>query len=202
MLRLIRRAVPLGILAALAIQTNALAATVNVSMTNFVFTPKLANVQQGSAVLWTNNASSTSHTTTGDTPLSLWDSGSVSPGGTFMFTFTAAGKYTYHCSFHQSLGMVGTVSVPVKANPPSGPQGTQFKIIVASVNAPAGFVYDIQKKDPGGSFQDWMVGLTSRTATFDSTLFAPGTYQFHARLRNTGTGAASLYSAAKSVMVT
>ena len=59
MLRLIRRAVPLGILAALAIQTNALAATVNVSMTNFVFTPKLANVQQGSAVLWTNNASST-----------------------------------------------------------------------------------------------------------------------------------------------
>jgi len=201
MLRLARRASLLGLLMAVVIQGNAMAATVNVSMTNFVFTPKNAPVLIGGTIHWTNDSTS-SHTSTGDSPLSLWDSGSVGPGGTFDFVFTAGGQYKYHCTFHQSLGMVGTISVKIKASPPSGPAGTKFNVTVATINAPPGFVYDIQRKDPGGSFTNWMLNVTAKTVQWDSTGFAPGTYSFRSRLHNTTNGSTSTYSAGKAVMVT
>ena len=131
-----------------------------------------------------------------------FDAGSVPVGSTFTFAFTAGGKYQYHCTFHQSLGMTGTVSVKIKATPPSGPMGTVFTITVASINAPTGFVYDIQMKKPGGSFQNWKPGTITKSVTWDSTGQPTGTYQFRSRLHNTSTNAASQYSAAKSIMVT
>jgi plastocyanin len=201
MLRLARRASLLGLLMALFVQGNALAATVNVSMTNYVFTPKTASLLVGGTVHWSND-STTSHTSTGNTPLSLWDSGTVPGGGTFDFVFTAGGKYRYHCTFHQSLGMIGTVSVRIRATPPSGPAGTKFVVTVASINAPAGFVYDIQRKDPGGNFTNWMLNVTAKSVQWDSTGFAPGTYSFRSRLHKTSNGATSGYSAAKAVTVT
>ena len=39
----------------------------------------------------------------------LFDSGNLSPGTTFTFTFAAAGTYTYHCTIHPS--MVGTIDL-------------------------------------------------------------------------------------------
>jgi plastocyanin len=200
MLRLARRATPLGLLLVLFVQANALAAT-NVSMTNFAFTPKNAAVQIGGTVHWTNDSGS-AHTSTSDTPLSLWDSGSVPGGGTYDFVFTAGGQYRYHCTFHQFNGMTGTVSVRIRTSPPSGPAGTVFNVMVASINAPAGFVYDIQKKNPGGNWANWMMNVTSRIVQWDSTGSAPGTYQFRSRLHNTNTGATSGYSQARGVMVT
>jgi plastocyanin len=201
-LRLLKRAAPVAIVLAFMSVNGALAAPITVSMTNFVFTPKAAKVAVGTQVTWSNDTTTTSHTSTGDTPLSLWDSGTVPPGGTFAFVFTAGGAYRYHCTFHQSLGMTGSVSVTIKASPPSGPVGTVFTVTVASVNAPAGFVYDIQRKDPGGNFMNWMLNDVSKSVTWDSTGFATGTYSFRSRLHNTSTNATSGYSAAKSVMVT
>ncbi len=200
-MRIVRRSTFLSLFLVLVLQGTALAATVNVSMTNFAFTPKTATLAIGGTVHWMNN-STTAHTSTGDSPLSLWDSGSVGAGGSFDFVFAAGGKYKYHCTFHQGLGMVGTVSVRIKASPPSGPVGTNFNITVATVNAPTGFVYDIQRKDPGGNFQNWMLNVTAKRVPWDSTGFAPGAYSFRSRLHDTGSGATSGYSAAKSVMVT
>lgn len=206
MLRLARRAVPLGLLVVVMAQANAFAATTNVSATNsggtFFFQPMNAKTKQGNTVLWTNTGT-TVHTSTSDTTMPVaWDSGTMQVNGTFSFVFTAAGKYTYHCAFHQALGMVGSISVPVVANPPSGTVGTKFTIRVATVNATGTLVYDIQKKDPGGQFADWMTGITSRQATFDSTGLATGTYQFRARVRDTSSGKVTQYSAAKSIQVT
>jgi plastocyanin len=200
-MRIVRRSTLLSLFLVLVLQGSALAATVNVSMTNFVFTPKTATLAIGGTVHWMNN-STTAHTSTGDTPLSLWDSGSVGAGGSFDFVFAAGGKYKYHCAFHQGLGMVGTVSIKIKASPPSGPAGTKFNVTVATINAPTGFVYDIQRKDPGGNFQNWMLNVTAKTVQWDSTGFAPGAYSFRSRLHNTGSGATSGYSAAKAIMVT
>ncbi len=206
MLRIARRAVPIGLLLVVLTQSSALAATVNIQATNtgtmFFFSPKSANVSPGSTALWTNTGS-VNHTTTSDTTMPVtWDSGSLNVGATFSFVFTAAGKYTYHCMFHKSLGMVGTISVPMKASPPSGPAGTIFTITVASVNASGTLVYDIQMKVPGGTFKNWMTGLTSKSATFDSSGMATGTYQFRARVRDTVSAKATLFSNAKSIMVT
>jgi plastocyanin len=202
MIRLTRRALPVALLLVLALQASASAATVNISMTNNVFTPKTATVAQGNTALWTNTVS-TAHTTTSDTTMPIaWDSGALSINQTFQFVFTMAGKYSYHCTFHVSLGMVGTISVPVKAQPASGPAGTMFNIIVAKANPTGTLVFDIQKKDPGGTFQDWMLSVTTRSVVFDSTGLATGTYQFRALLRDTASGKKSLFSNAKSVTVT
>jgi plastocyanin len=203
MLRLARKALPLGLLMVIGLQTAAQAATVNISADNFMFTPKSATVQQGSIALWTNVNATTSHTSTSDTTMPIaWDSGTLAPGATFQFTFTQAGKFTYHCTFHSSLGMVGTISVPVKAQPPSGPAGTMFNIVVATANPTGTLVFDIQKKDPGGTFQNWMLSVTTRSVVFDSTGLAAGTYQFRALLRDTATGKKSKFSAARNVTVT
>jgi plastocyanin len=201
LLRILRRAVPVGIALALFAQGNALAVTKTVDMTNFAFSPKTATLASGGTIHWTNNSGSV-HTATGDTPLALWDSGTVSNGGTFDFVFTAGGKYPYHCTFHSGLGMVGTVSVTIRAQPPSGPVGTMFTITVASITAPAGFVYDIQKKNPGGNFQNWMLGVTAKSVVFNSTGQPTGTYSFRSRLHRLSDNAVSGYSAAKNISVT
>ncbi|MDQ6931515.1 MAG: plastocyanin/azurin family copper-binding protein, partial [Candidatus Eremiobacteraeota bacterium] len=39
------------------------------------------------------------------------NSGLIPPGGSYQLTFTAAGTYTYYCTFHSPEGMVGTVVV-------------------------------------------------------------------------------------------
>ena len=206
MLRIARRAVPLGLLLVVLTQSSALAATVNIQATNsggtFFFSPKSANVQQGSTALWTNTGT-VNHTTTADTTMPVtWDSGTLAPGGTFSFAFTAAGKYTYHCNFHVSLGMVGTISVPVRATPPSGPAGTMFTITVATANATGTLVYDIQMKVPGGTFRPWMTGITAKSAIFNSTGMATGTYQFRALVRDTATAKKTQFSAPRSISVT
>jgi len=200
-LRLLRNAAPIAIVFALLTQTGAEASTVNVSMVNFSFTPDPAKAKLGDTITWTNTTTTTSHTSTQDSPLSLWDSGTVGPGGTFSFTITAAGVYPYHCIFHSSLGMTGKAGALDIVTPKRGPIGTQFTVQVASVTAPAGFVYDIQKKDPGGSFTDWMTGVTAMSEMWDSSGQAAGTYSFRSRLRKTSTGAASGYSPGVSVQI-
>ena len=200
-MRLVRRSTLLSLLLVFALQGSALAATVNVSMTNFAFTPKKATLVIGSTVHWTNNSPATSHTSTSDAPLSLWDSGTVPPGGSFNFPFTAGGQYKYHCTIHPTL-MMGTVSVKIQASPGSGPAGIRFTITVASVDASSPLVYDIQRKDPGGNWMNWKLGVTTKSVKWNSTGFAPGTYSFRSRLHNTRSGATSGFSVAKSVTVT
>jgi plastocyanin len=200
--RIARWAVPIAALLAVAFaeQGAALAATTNVSMTNYVFTPKAASVTVGDNVVWKNNTTSTPHTTTSDTPLSLWDSATVSPGTTFSYTFTAAGTYPYHCNFHQSLGMVGSVAVAPTVSPASGPLGTTFTITWATVSAPSGFVYDVQYMVPGGTTWTTRSGLTISFVM--KSLPTKGTWQFRARLRRTSNNAASNYSPIATASVT
>lgn len=201
MIRILKRSGWVGLLLAVALQGQAAAATVNVSMVDSDFVPPTANARPGDTVHWTNDGVAL-HTTTGNAPLSLWDSGAVSSGDSFDFVFTAAGRYPYVCEFHAGIGMAGTISVPINVMPRSGPVGTLFRVTVASVNASSPFVYDIQKANPGGGFTNWMTGITARRATFDSTGMATGTYRFRSRLRNTSTGATSSYSVAGSATVT
>jgi plastocyanin len=63
-------------------------------------------VAVGTTVAWTNN-DSTIHTSVANG--SQWNSGSISPGQTFRFTFSTAGTFSYRCTIHPN--MVGTVTV-------------------------------------------------------------------------------------------
>src|SRR5215472_8940858 len=72
----------------------------SVSIANFAFSPASLTVKVGTKVSWTNNDSVT-HTVTADK--GAFNSGPLTPGSTFSFTFTKAGTYSYHCNIHRSM---------------------------------------------------------------------------------------------------
>jgi plastocyanin len=82
--------------------------TAGVSISNFSFSPGSFSFPAANTVTvtWTNN-DSVAHTVTSDA--SLFDSGSIPPGGTFSRTFPSTGMFSYHCSIHPS--MTGTITV-------------------------------------------------------------------------------------------
>jgi plastocyanin len=104
-----------GLIASIALSSGgaaraALSAVGTVSAANFAFDPQVVTVTVSSSVKWTNNGGS--HTTTSDVGSAApWDSGTLNPGDVFTKTFDTIGVYTYHCTFHQDLGMTGTVVV-------------------------------------------------------------------------------------------
>ena len=104
---------------------NPPAPTATVSMSEYRFAPETLRVAVGSVVGWSNSGT-TSHTSTSDA--AVWNSAAIAPpgpppqtcpyppcdgtpGGSFQHTFTTAGTYPYHCTFHESLGMKGVVIV-------------------------------------------------------------------------------------------
>ena len=208
MRRLISAAAPVAVALVLLVQGAALAATKDVTIQNFSFTPKTVKVKLGDGVKWTNAATFTNHTTTGDgvsdgsgyTGIGLWDSHVLAPNATFTFTFTFAGTYPYHCSIHPTL-MQGTVKVPMTASPASGPLGTTFTLTWASAAPTGSLVFDVQRMDPGGTtFKKWQTGVTTLSATYMPAL--AGTYVFRTRVRNMTTGAVSNYSPKVSIVAT
>src|SRR5437870_7506258 len=148
----------LGIVATMSL---AQAATVNLTIQDFSFSPATAQGVMGTTFHWMNNGPST-HTTSGDTPLSFWDSGFLTVGQTFDKILTASGTYGYHCNIHPTI-MKGTVRVPIRVMPASGTTATVFTITMATVNAVSPFVYDVQMKTGTGPFVNYVVGTTNRT---------------------------------------
>lgn len=73
---------------------------------NMAFTPSTITVSQNTAVTWTNK-DGVAHTVTSTT--GLFDSGSIANKGTYSYTFSTAGTFSYKCSIHPT--MVGTVIV-------------------------------------------------------------------------------------------
>jgi streptogramin lyase len=120
-------------------------------------------------------------------------------GGIFSYAFDWAGTFTYGDPFHTASR--GRVSVPVLATHAVGAPETAA-LTWASVDPPAGDVFDVQVEVPGSaSFVDWQT-TTALGGSFgpSTTLWAgPGTYKFRSRLRNPGPAGASGYSAAKAI---
>jgi plastocyanin len=188
---IVRRIAPLGVAFAfvLVAQGSAFAATTPVSIVNFAFSPATVTVLFGGTVQWTNNAGTTTHTSTSGgfdaccpSGPALWQSGNIAGGGTFPFVFTTAGSYPYHCSIHTT--MQGTVKVRGRAQPTTGTVTTPFKITWAT-SIPAGYVVNVQIKRPTGVFTAFLTGTTLR-----NTMFTPdagvGTYQFRTQLQSSG----------------
>lgn len=80
----------------------------DVSIENFAFGPGAVAISVGDTVRWTNDESSTAHTTTSDD--GLWDSDSIPGGSNFEHTFDEAGTFAYICTIHPSMTATITVS--------------------------------------------------------------------------------------------
>ncbi len=120
-----------------ALGANAYAATVNVSIGDNFFSPNTVNVNVGDTITWTNNGFAP-HTSTSGTSCptgnGTWDSGTLSRGQSFSFTFTQAGTFPYFCSIHCFTGTVVVNPVVVPMAPiPSGPQFFVYNPVVTPV---------------------------------------------------------------------
>lgn len=87
--------------------------TVQVSASDFSFSPSSIAINVGDTVKWT---ASGSHTITSGTGASDPNAGAlfsqhVSTGQVFSFVFTLPGTFHYFCEFHESSGMKGTITV-------------------------------------------------------------------------------------------
>jgi plastocyanin len=83
---------------------------VTVRMEDNFFDPANITVEPGTTVTWVQSGNNPHTTTSYD---GLWDSGMIEggSGGTFSFTFEEPGTYYYFCIPHESLGMIGSVTV-------------------------------------------------------------------------------------------
>jgi plastocyanin len=70
------------------------------------FTPNPAAVAANGKLTWSNTDTVT-HDMVSDS--GIWDSGRISPGDHFDFTFPTKGTFPYHCSIH--AGMTGSIVV-------------------------------------------------------------------------------------------
>lgn len=73
------------------------------------FTPATLTVTKGTTVTFKNNDGSTTHTSTSDT--GIWDTGDITGNSSKTVTFNTAGTFPYHCTYHVSMGMKGTIIV-------------------------------------------------------------------------------------------
>ncbi|MFC1995360.1 cupredoxin family copper-binding protein [Chloroflexota bacterium] len=70
------------------------------------FIPDTYNIPVGAIVVWYNGDSVTHTVTARD---NLFDSGNLSPGDTFQYTFEQSGALEYYCKIHPS--MVGKIII-------------------------------------------------------------------------------------------
>jgi streptogramin lyase len=152
--------------------------------------------KQGISVEWVFEGPAV-HTVTDSSGMGLFDSGDHGIVSYYSFAFSAAGTYAFHDTHNGQIK--GTVSVPIAATA----SGSQATVTWSSAAPPSGYVFDVQLAQPGSkTFLDWKTSQTATSASFgpgDPLYVGAGKYQFRARLRNTGNGNASGYSAGKAV---
>jgi plastocyanin len=74
---------------------------------SLTYAPQTVDIAKGGKVTWSFQAS-LSHSVTSDT--GVFDSGVLSPGAMFSFTFANAGSFPYHCTVHGFI-QSGTIVV-------------------------------------------------------------------------------------------
>jgi plastocyanin len=84
-------------------------ATDSINLSGLRYSPAIDTVHVGAVVKWKNN-DGVNHTVNTDDGTTII-SGNITPTSVFTFTFTTAGTYSYHCIYHGSMGMVGTLYV-------------------------------------------------------------------------------------------
>jgi plastocyanin len=158
----------------------------HIAAVDFAFVPSVKSVAQGVEVAW-DWCTTTGHNVVDATSMGLFDSGSGVLGDPpFVFTFVAAGRYPFVCTFH--LGMDGRVNVKLDVQPSEGSLSTVYAITWASTPAPDGYAYDVQVRRPGSDrWRSWKRAVSSPGHAFHPDA-GPGPYRFRSRLRSVGNG--------------
>ncbi len=137
-------------------------ATIDVSIKDGVFQPRVLTINVGDTVKWTNWDTifygTIPHTTTSGTNCTHdgtgWDSGTLLTAQSFSFTFNAPGTYPYFCSMHcLSAGMTGTIIVG-QSQAPVDFEG-DGKTDIAIWRPSNGYWYIIRSSDGSNILTQW-----------------------------------------------
>jgi plastocyanin len=192
---MLRRAGIASILLLLLSTASAAGSTIRINVTGIHFPPG-TSIGLGDTVEWANN-SPQPHTVTSDPRFSLWNI-ALPIGATRSRTFKLAGSFPYYCVIHGAALMHGNIHVPMRAVPAQGTTSTSFSIRVATVRAPAGLAFVIQRRAPGGTFRLWKT-ITRKATAF--TTGTAGTWSFRVRVKRTSNGTHSGWSPVLKVRV-
>jgi len=158
------------------------------------FSPEVRRVKLGQRMQWTFLGPNT-HSVADASGLGLFDSGPRTLMATYVLACPVAGTFVYGDNVGATPDAAFTVPVTL---PPTASVGVPFPVVWALVRPP-GLVFDVQVKTPGApAFSAWQSGPSRR---LDYTALAAGPHQFRARLRDPVGGAATLYSAAATIVV-
>lgn len=97
-----------------------------VAISGFAFAPATITIAVGTTVTWTNN-DSVAHTVSHRN--NLFDSGSLSKGSTFSYTFNQGGTFEYYCKIHPSITakvIVGEQQTAPTEEKPVVPEGDTY----------------------------------------------------------------------------
>lgn len=148
------------LLAAVVLAPPAVAAERIVDIPGKSFAPSDLTILAGDTVTW-RNEDSVGHDVAADDD--LFDSGGLSPGLSFSFTFTEEGTYAYQCTIHRF--MTGVVRVfGLALSGPERPVPSGGGAVLRGL-APAGAAVTIERLGPGGTFDP----VASVNATEDGT---------------------------------
>lgn len=75
----------------------------------YSFQPATLSIKVGTQVVWTNTTDAP-HTVTSDTGGVFGTTSNLTSNQTFMFTFTTAGTFAYHCNVHPYMKAAITVT--------------------------------------------------------------------------------------------
>jgi plastocyanin len=187
---MIRRALLGAALSTIVIVGPVSAAQSTVIADDNFFSPSIKTVSQGDKVNWLNSTTPSDdndHTSTANL-FNMWNKNlpNGSAASTY-FTFGRAGSFAYHCEVHPST-MKGSVSVKLKA---TRIDSNSWTIRMATTNAPAGFVHEVQRRKKGTNTWFTLATTANATARFDAP--SAGTWQLRGRFKQTG-GSATGYS--------
>ena len=148
-------------------------ATQEVSIEFSDYRPSQLDVLPGETVLWTN-VSERTHTVTSDT--GLFDSGEVTGGSRFSFTFKDVGTYDYHCTIHPSItGEIDVRRVTLETLPPAVVKvGTHLEVNgrVADTSQP---VLVQQRAGNSSTFETVATATPAADGTWKTTMTAVAT---------------------------
>ena len=151
------------------------AATRDVEIGNFFFSPSNITIRQGAKVIWTNMGGT--HTTTSGTggfpptPDGKWNSGNLSSGATFERFFNDLGTFPYYCAIHPS-SMSGSVVVEPNSRP------TVTSIGNRSMDEGDTLTFGVSASDPDGDPLTLTVTGRPPFGTFSDNGNGTGTLSF------------------------
>jgi plastocyanin len=130
-------------------EASASNSTYSVSIVDYAFQPLHINITTGTMVTWTySSAGATIHTVTSDPGTNttqggapLLNSGDLSPGQSFSYTFNLPGYYPYQCAVHPTIpkmnGWVNVTGNPVTVPPPQNGASTWWVLPAGIAGASA-----------------------------------------------------------------